>query len=659
MSFAAPRLLWLLALAPLAAAAAAALWRRRLRADAAWAARGLWDRLLPSYRPWRLALSVACVALSIAGVVLALSRPRWGGAREQVERRGVDVVFLLDSSLSMAAPDVAPSRLFVGKAMVRRMSQEMPADRVALVQTEGEGMMLSPLTLDGAVLDLLLDTVEAGSLPRPGTELGAGLDTALRLFGPQREKHRALVILSDGEDHGGGLEGATARLKDSGIVVFALGIGTPQGSPIPLGNGDFKRDEGGQVVITRLHEENLEGITRATGGSYLRVASAATDPAPILRRIDSLAKRTLESETVNTREERFQWPLLLAAAALLCQLAVGPFAPARPFWRWRTWRSPRARRGLPGALACALAMGLAAAPANPAAAAALPSSSFLQSLPSLPSALRLWRPHLPAWAERWLYNPRERTAAAIAAVKRGDAKAAVSPADSALRLAPDSPLALYNAGGARLAAGDRSLAAGAVPLLEGAVKKAGRDLAVDASYNLGNARLAAGDFAGAVEAYKQTLRATPAHPDAKFNLELALREQQRQQQSSQRAFGPRGGGNRPRQGERQQTAGQGGSGAAGANQQPGRPPEQSGPAPRQAERQGASGQAQARAAQGLRGQPSPLTGRQPLAGYRDQPEMTAAEAAAVLESVENLERQQRRQAAARQTRQRAANGEDW
>src|SRR6202043_1067343 len=213
-------------------------------------------------------------------------------------------------------------RLFVAKAMVRRLGQAMPGDRVALVQTEGEGMMLAPLTLDGAVLDLLLDTIEPGSLPRPGTELATGIDTALRLFGPQSEKHRALVILSDGED----LDPATARLKDAGVVVFALGIGTPEGSPIPLG-GDFKRDESGKVVITRLHEDTLEPMARATGGDYLRVTSAATDPTPILHQIDRLEKRTLESETVTTREERFQWPLLLAAALLL-QLAVGPFAAA-------------------------------------------------------------------------------------------------------------------------------------------------------------------------------------------------------------------------------------------------------------------------------------------------------------------------------------------
>jgi Ca-activated chloride channel family protein len=328
MSFAAPRLLWLLALAPLAAAAAAALWRRRLRADAAWAARGLWDRLLPTYSRWRLGLSVACLGLAVAGIALALARPRWGGAQEKVERRGVDVVFLLDSSLSMAAPDTPPTRLFVAKALVRRMSQAMPGDRVALVQTEGEGLMLAPLTLDGAVLDLLLDTVEPGSLPRPGTELAAGIDAALRLFGPQSQKHRALVILSDGEDHGGGLEAAAAKLKESGVVVFALGIGTPEGSPIPLGGGDFKRDARDRVVITRLHEENLEPLARSTGGAYLRVSTAAADPTPILGRIDRLEKRTLESETVTTREERFQWPLLLAVAVLLLQLAVGPFAPA-------------------------------------------------------------------------------------------------------------------------------------------------------------------------------------------------------------------------------------------------------------------------------------------------------------------------------------------
>lgn len=330
MTFAHPKLLWLLLIAPVVALLAVVVWRRRLAADAAWASRGLWDRLLPAFSPNRIWLSVALLTLAVAGSGLALARPRWGSGEQTVERKGVDVVFLVDSSLSMAAQDVQPSRLFVAKALVRRMVRELPGNRVGLVQTEGTGIVLAPLTLDGGVLDLLLDTVEPGSLPTPGTELAPGLETALRLFGEGEEKHRVLVVLSDGEDHGGGVEDRIARLKESGVVVHSLGVGTLEGARIQLpGSNAFKRDAEGNLVTTRLHEEVLEGLARGTGGSYLRVTSAAADPAPILRDIDRMEKRTLESQTLSTLEERFQWPLALAALALALHLVLGPFAPAR------------------------------------------------------------------------------------------------------------------------------------------------------------------------------------------------------------------------------------------------------------------------------------------------------------------------------------------
>ena len=330
MNFAQPKLLWLLLIAPVVALLATVVWRRRFEAGAAWASRGLWNRLLPTYAPRRITLSVAFLTLAVAGAGLALARPRWGNSEQTVERKGVDVVFLVDSSLSMAARDVQPTRLFVAKALVRRMVRELPGNRVGLVQAEGTGVVLAPLTLDGGVLDLLLDTVEPGSLPTPGTELAPGLETALRLFGEGEEKHRVLVVLSDGEDHGGGVEDRIARLKESGVVVHSLGVGTLEGSRLqnPGSNG-FKRDAEGNLVTSRLHEDVLEGLARGTGGGYLRVTSAAADPAPILRDIDRMEKRTLESQTLSTLEERFQWPLALAALALALYLAVGPFAPAR------------------------------------------------------------------------------------------------------------------------------------------------------------------------------------------------------------------------------------------------------------------------------------------------------------------------------------------
>ncbi|MFP5288911.1 MAG: VWA domain-containing protein, partial [Thermoanaerobaculia bacterium] len=330
MTFAQPNLLWLLLIAPAVALLAAVVWRRRLEADAAWASRGLWDRLLPAYAPRRIALSVAFLTLAVAGAALALARPRWGSSEQTVERKGVDVVFLVDSSLSMAAQDVQPSRLFVAKALIRRMVRELPGNRVGLVQTEGTGVVLAPLTLDGGVLDLLLDTVEPGSLPTPGTELAPGLETALRLFGEGGEKHRVLVVVSDGEDHGGGVEDRIARLKESGVVVHSLGVGTLDGARVPVpGANAFKRDAEGNLVTSRLNEEVLEGLARGTGGGYLRVTSAAADPAPILRDIDRMEKRTLESQTLSTLEERFQWPLALAALALALHLVAGPFTPAK------------------------------------------------------------------------------------------------------------------------------------------------------------------------------------------------------------------------------------------------------------------------------------------------------------------------------------------
>jgi Ca-activated chloride channel homolog len=328
MSFAEPNLLWLALLAPLAAVAAVGLWRRRLAADAAWASRSLWDRLLAAYRPGRLTLSVAALALAVLGTALALSRPRWGEGEQKVERKGVDVVFLLDSSLSMGARDVIPSRLAAAKVLVRRLAEAMPGNRMALVQDEGAGVVLTPLTVDGAVIDLLLDTVEPGSMPTPGTELASGIDAALKLFGQGREKHRALVVLSDGEDWGGGLAQAADRLKDEGVVVYAFGIGTTDGAPVPVpGTAQRKLDENGKEVRSRLHEDTLETLTRATGGLYQRVTSAGTDPAPVVAKIESMEKRTVESDTVNTREERFQWPVGAAALALLVYLAVSPFAP--------------------------------------------------------------------------------------------------------------------------------------------------------------------------------------------------------------------------------------------------------------------------------------------------------------------------------------------
>lgn len=328
MSFGRPLLLWLALLGPLVALVAAWVWRQRLAALERWAGRSLWSRLALDYAPARLAVSLVLLGLAVAAAALALSRPRWGTIEENVERRGVDVVFVLDSSLSMVARDVQPSRMEVARHLVRELARSLPGDRVALVQVEGTGVVLAPLTLDTAVIDLLLDAVEPASLPTPGTRLESAFEAALRLFPEGDGKHRVLVLVTDGEDLEGGLEALIERTHGMGVVVHALGVGSLEGGPIPLLAEDgYKRDGEGRVVVTKLGEDLLEHVTDETGGIYLRADSVGTDLDPIVDAIDSMEKRSLESQVLSTRAERFQWPLAIALLALVGNLVARPLRP--------------------------------------------------------------------------------------------------------------------------------------------------------------------------------------------------------------------------------------------------------------------------------------------------------------------------------------------
>ncbi|HXU45183.1 MAG TPA: tetratricopeptide repeat protein [Thermoanaerobaculia bacterium] len=249
--------------------------------------------------------------------------------------------------------------------------------------------------------------------------------------------------------------------------------------------------------------------------------------------------------------------------------------------------------------------------------------------------------HLPAAVERWLYNPRERIGQANGRIEAGKPAEALPPLETALRLAPDDPRVQFDAGTARLLAGK---ARDAVPALERAARAAPPDLALDASYNLGTGRLAAGDAAGAVDALKQALRLDPHHAAAKHNLELALAEREREKLRAKKPQdGPRG----DKPGDRES-----GAKGGGTDPQPDRerkPPQAQGPQPN-------SG------TQGREGNGSPRTpgsGPQPLARFRDQPDMSAQEAAQILRAVENLERKQRRAAAEQKARAAGSAAKDW
>ncbi len=330
MTFGRSEWLWLLAAVPVSAALAAWLWRRRFDALAAWASRALWPRLELEARRGQLWLSVAALSLAIFGVIGALAEPRWGTIEETVEREGVDVVFVLDSSLSMAADDVAPDRLTVAASLVRELARRLPGHRVALVQAEGDGVVLAPLTIDAAVLDLLLDTILPASLPTPGTLLERSLGQAVRLFPEEGPQHRVIVLLSDGEDHSDADDRIAATLEESGAVLFALGVGSPQGAPIRLPGSDaYKEDEEGNVVVSKLNEDLMARLAHETGGLYLRAAGLGVDLDPVVGAINDMERRSIDGQVTSTLAQRFQWPLAAGLVALLMHLVAMPLAPSR------------------------------------------------------------------------------------------------------------------------------------------------------------------------------------------------------------------------------------------------------------------------------------------------------------------------------------------
>ncbi|HXY38049.1 MAG TPA: VWA domain-containing protein, partial [Vicinamibacteria bacterium] len=275
MIFASPN--WLLGLLLLPAAAAVFGWlaRRDRERLGRLVSRPLWGRVVRRSRErWRW-LRLVLLLAGATGVVVALSRPQWGMVREKVAREGVDVVLLLDTSGSMATPDVAPSRLFLARQALMQLVARLEGDRFALVAFEREAYPLVPLTLDADVLGLFLDTIEPGMVPAPGTSLGTGLETGLAAFVDKDRRNKVMVLVSDGEDLEGEVEAAVRVARKAGVVVHTVGVGTEAGQPVPELGADgrvtgYKHDESGSPVVSRLNMQTLEAIARGTGGQAFR-----------------------------------------------------------------------------------------------------------------------------------------------------------------------------------------------------------------------------------------------------------------------------------------------------------------------------------------------------------------------------------------------------
>jgi Ca-activated chloride channel family protein len=309
MRFLHPDLLWGLALLPVLLLAVIGAERRRRRRIGLFAGgtRGkyLTLHLVPHRALWRNLLGLAAGAF----LLVATARPQVPAGKVPVVRRGHDVAVLLDVSGSMLAEDLPPNRLLYARRLLKGCLDGMEGDRVALVAFAGEAYAQCPLTLDRSALNIFLEALGPDVIGRAGTGLAGALRKGVEVVGGREDRTRALLLLTDGEDHEGEVDAILSEASTAGVRIIAVGIGSREGEPIPIpetgGRKGYKRDGQGKVVMTRLHEEALQGLARGTGGFYVRASGSGAEIDAVLDYLDGLEEGDIEGGVRILYEERY------------------------------------------------------------------------------------------------------------------------------------------------------------------------------------------------------------------------------------------------------------------------------------------------------------------------------------------------------------------
>src|SRR3989338_5231623 len=317
--------LWLIAALLLMAWQSRKRWRNRLAKLGS--PLTIQNKLMPAYRSEEWLIRHLLLAFALFFTVTALARPQWGEERKKVERKGIDIIFLVDSSLSMLCEDIKPNRLEKAKLETKNILHRLKGDRVGMVAFSGSGFLQAPLTLDYAASMLFMDAVQVGYIPDPGTSLDRAIRLAIKSFPETELKHKAIVLFTDGEDHEGGIDEAIAEAKKLNVRIYTLGTGTPEGAPIPLKGEQgqqtgFKKDRAGQIVITKLNEELLQKVATETSGVYFPSTPGEQEVPLILKHMSSIGQKKYKEKIVTEREDHFQIFLFLAFVLFALEMLV-------------------------------------------------------------------------------------------------------------------------------------------------------------------------------------------------------------------------------------------------------------------------------------------------------------------------------------------------
>jgi Ca-activated chloride channel family protein len=320
--FAQAQYLFLILLIPVFFLLQALVFRLRTRRIRKFGDEELVRQLMPSYSKSKVWVRLVLFSIGFFFFVIGLSRPQIGAKLREHETKGAEIMIVLDVSNSMLAEDYSPNRLERAKLAISRLVDKLRDDRIGLVVFAGNSFVQLPITTDYVSAKMFMGSISTESVPIQGTAIGEAINTAMRSFSAQSEKSRAIIVITDGENHEDDPVAAAAQAAELGVRVFTIGVGSPEGKPIPM-DGELLKDKDGNIVVTRLDESVLQEVADAGNGLYVRAGNSEFGLNPIIDDSRKMEDEKYSSIVFEEYDEQFMYFMGIALLFFVIEMLIG------------------------------------------------------------------------------------------------------------------------------------------------------------------------------------------------------------------------------------------------------------------------------------------------------------------------------------------------
>ncbi len=284
------------------------------------------EYLMPDMSKGRPIVKFFFVLFALVAVILAIARPQFGSRLKEVKREGVEIIIALDVSNSMLAEDIQPNRLERAKMAISKLVEKLQDDRIGLIVFAGDAYMQIPITVDYSAIKLFMPSINTRIVPKQGTAIGTAIEMGMRSFDPESDRDKALIIITDGENHEDNAIEMARQAAEKGIIIHTIGMGTPQGAPVPeinkYGRKVFRKDKQGQIVVSKLDEVTLQKVAMEGGGKYIRASNANLGLNTIFREVSKMEKKEIKKKVYADYDDQFQYLAALALFFLLLEFML-------------------------------------------------------------------------------------------------------------------------------------------------------------------------------------------------------------------------------------------------------------------------------------------------------------------------------------------------